>query len=122
MDTTESGKIYAAINKLELRIAKLEETRPFLVEMIEKNTASNEKLIETLSQIEITLEKFDNRIGVVENAIKQTDDKVSKISKEVEVIEEKGKFDIWAYTKTNLPWIILIVGLGASYLSKFVKF
>lgn len=125
--------LYKKVNTLTERVAELQSTRPFLRELVERNVASNEKLGETLHEVQISMahmnEKMDIQAKAFEDlkaemgeANKKTNDKIASLDKKVEAIEEKGKFDFVEYIKSNLPWIICILGLGMAYVSQHFKF
>lgn len=126
------GVLYGKVNKLEVRMEKIEATRPFLEEMIDRDTKSNEKLAEVLQDVQLSMAKMNDKMDaqalVIDSmkedfakANKQTNERIGAIGKKVDEIEEKGKFDIWDYIKKNLPWIIVVLGIGTAYASTFVK-
>lgn len=143
-DEKDIDNLYSKVNKLSDRMKEIESTRPFLKEMIERNIASNEKLSDTLHEVQMSMvrmnEKMDEqseallsmrtefeesnkktneRIGAVE---RNASDKINAVNDRVEAVEEKGKFDIHLYIKNNWPWIICILGFGILYVSKYFKF
>lgn len=143
--------LYSKVGKLDTRIAKIESTRPFLEDMIERSIVSNEKLATTMQEMQITMvklnEKMDDQAQAMEdqaNAViamreefdkanKATNEKIENVKKEtlqqiqevderVDEVEEKGKFDIWLFIKKYCPWVIVTLGLGMLYASQYVKF
>lgn len=125
--------IYSKINKLSNEVAEMKATRPFLLQMIERNIASNEKLAETLHQVQTTMVTLNEKIDTQSKALETLRDDFTEgynknnrrfleLDGKIEMIEEKGKFDIQMYIKQNWPWILILIGLGINFVSRFVKF
>lgn len=143
--------LYSKVNKIDVRLKGLEETRPFLLEMIERNIKSNEELSKTMQEVQLTMTKMNDKmdeqyrsieqikedfekatkdtnekIDGVDKRIQELEDKHQEESKEIESkmnkLEDKGKFDILEFFRKNFPWIIVCVGLGIAYASTIVKF
>lgn len=128
------------ISSIDGRLTKLESTRPYLEELIKRNSElteksieSNDKLSEALHDIKVTMtvmndkidsqgEKLEQMKHDFENTSKQTDNKIQEIEERAETFENKTKFDMLAWLKENFPWIIVFVGLGAAIASQYVKF
>ena len=111
---------------------------------MERNIASNEKLGETLNQMQTSMalmnskmdsqtEAFNDRMDAqseafeglkrdMETAGKKTEESLQAVNNRVSDIEEKSQFDIMTYIKTKLPWIIVLIGMGAMALSDKIKF
>ena len=132
-DEKDIEVIYSKINKLSNEVAEMKATRPFLLQMIERNITSNEKLAETLNQVQTTMvtlnEKIDTQSKALETLRDDFTEGYNKNSKrfleldgKIEMIEEKGKFDVQMYIKQNWPWILILIGLGINFASQFVKF
>lgn len=144
MPDGDIGTLYSKVNKLDARLTKIESTRPFLEDMIERNIASNEKLANTLQEVQISMvrmnEKMDEQSEAlrimkeefeeanfqtnkkIEEVDKKATEGIAKVGERVEEVEEKGKFDIMLFLKSNWPWILVLVGIGTLYASNFVKF
>lgn len=144
MPDGDIGTLYSKVNKLDSRLTKIESTRPFLEEMIERNVASNEKLADTLQEVQISMVKMNEKMDEQSEALKtmkkefeqanaatnrkieEVDRKategIAKVSEQVEEVEEKGKFDIYSFIKKNWPWILVLLGLGFMSISQYVKF
>ena len=144
MPENDIGTLYSKINKLDTRVTELESTRPFLKEMIERNIASNEKLSNTLQDVQISMikmnEKMDDQTESfkqlqkdfeeaskktddrIESVKKETFDKIEKVNDKVKEVEEKGKFDIILFIKANWPWIVALLGIGFLYIADKVKY
>lgn len=125
--------LYSKVNKLDARMTEIEATRPFLKEMIERNVASNEKLADTLQEVQMSMVKLNDKMEEQSEALasmkqefaeanQKTNEELSKVNNRVKEIEEKGKFDIMLFIKSNWPWITVLFGMGIYVISKFVKF
>lgn len=125
--------IYSRINKLSNEVAEIKATRPFLLQMIERNIASNEKLGETLHQVQTTMVTLNEKLDVQSKALDTLRDdftegyaknnkKFNELNCKIEEIEDKGKFDIQIYIKQNWPWILVLIGLGINFAVQFFKF
>lgn len=125
--------IYSKINKLSNEVAEMKATRPFLLQMIERNIASNEKLAETLHQVQTTMVTLNEKIDTQSKALETLRDDFTEgynknnkrfleLDGKIEMIEEKGKFDVQMYIKQNWPWILILIGLGINFASQFIKF
>lgn len=132
-DEKDIEVIYSKINKLSNEVAEMKATRPFLLQMIERNIASNEKLAETLHQVQTTMVTLNEKIDTQSKALETLRDDFTEgynknnkrfleLDGKIEMIEEKGKFDIQMYIKQNWPWILILIGLGINFASQFVKF
>ena len=132
-DEKDIEVIYSKINKLSNEVAEMKATRPFLLQMIERNIASNEKLAETLHQVQTTMVTLNEKIDTQSKALETLRDDFTEgynknnkrfleLDGKIETIEEKGKFDIQMYIKQNWPWILILIGLGINFASQFVKF
>lgn len=125
--------LYSKVNKLDARMTEIEATRPFLKEMIERNVASNEKLADTLQEVQMSMVKLNDKMEEQSEALasmkqefaeanQKTNEELSKVNNRVKEIEEKGRFDIMLFIKSNWPWITVLFGMGIYVISKFVKF
>lgn len=132
-DEKDIEVIYSKINKLSNEVAEMKATRPFLLQMIERNIASNEKLAETLHQVQTTMMTLNEKIDTQSKALETLRDDFTEgynknnkrfleLDGKIETIEEKGKFDVQMYIKQNWPWILILIGLGINFASQFVKF
>lgn len=144
MSEGDIGTLYGKVSKLDARMTKIESTRPFLEDMIKRNISSNEKLVETLQEVQISMIKMNEKMDEqaiaiqtmreefekvndqtnqkIEAVDKKASEGIARIGEKVEEVEEKGKFDIIIFLKTNWPWIVCLFGLGFLYVTKFVKF
>ena len=124
--------LYGKVQKLDTRVTKLESIHPFIEEMVQKNTAIEEKLTEAMNSVQISIikmgEKIDRQSSTMESikkdvikADEKLTEKFQKVEKRIDTIEEKGKFDILLYIKENWPLIIIILGLGIAYVRDYIK-
>lgn len=129
----ETSKIYAKLDDHDHRITKLESTRPFLQDLIQRSVKSNEILTQTMQDVQMSMVKLNDKMDEqaqemkemkadFERANKATADKLSTVESKVTTLEEVGKFDIRAYLKHNFPWIVVVLGMGVLYVSQYVKF
>ena len=141
--TDDIAVLYSKCNKLDARVTKIEAASPFLEEMIARNVASNEKLGNTLQEIQISMVKMNEKMDEqsialtamkaeleetskatnarIDDVDKKVSQRIQQVDTRVDNIEEKGKFDITLYLKTNWPWILIVLGLGIAYVSQMVK-
>lgn len=135
--------LYGKVNKLDVRVTKLESTRPYLKEMIERDIKSNEHLAETLQDVQVSMTKMNTKMDENAKALeemreqfsetsKATAERIDKIdkdttasikavSKKVDGLEDKTKFDILDYIKKNWPLILILLGIGGMAISSFIR-
>lgn len=129
----ETSKIYAKLDDHDHRITKLESTRPFFQDLIQRSVKSNEILTKTMQDVQMSMVKLNDKMDEqaremkemkadFEKANKATADKLTTVESKVTILEEAGKFDIQAYLKHNFPWIVVVLGMGILYVSQYVKF
>lgn len=129
----ETSKIYAKLDDHDHRITKLESTRPFLQDLIQRSVKNNELLTQTMQDVQMSMVKLNDKMDEqaremkemkadFEKANKATADKLTTVESKVTILEEAGKFDIQAYLKHNFPWIVVVLGMGILYVSQYVKF
>lgn len=134
MDTVKDiQNICEKINNIDVRLAKMESTRPFLEDMIERNIVTNEKLAKTLRDVQLSMVSLNEKMKEQSEAIdlirnefsdvsQEIDDRITKIDYKVEKVKDKGKFDILGYLQLQWPTIVILIGAGSLYLSKYIKF
>lgn len=133
MVENEVTNIYSKINTLDSRLSKMEATQPFLQDLIERSITSNEKLGEVLQQVQLAIGSINLKIDAqaeslnamkedFEKTNKNIEDRIGGIDSKIRAVEDKGKFDIWAFVKTYFPWIVVLLGVGVYGVSQFVKF
>lgn len=129
----ENSKIYAKLDDHEHRLTTLESTRPYLQDLIERSIKSNEVLTTTMQDVRVSMVKLSDKMDEqsqemkamktdFEKANKNTNEKLSIVESKVVTLEDAGKFDMRNWLKYNFPWIIVIIGIGMLWVSKFVKF
>lgn len=145
------GNIYSKIEKINARLTAIEETRPFLKEIIERNTKTNEELSKTLQEVQTTMVQLNSKMDEqsktieamkidMEKAAQATNERIEEVNRkvqgledkhdhdatlltsEVEKLEIKGKFDIMEFIKKYFPWIVVGIGYIVFYFSNFIKF
>lgn len=142
-DEKDVDVLYGKINKLDVRVTKLESTRPYLEEMIERDIKSNEHLAETLQEVQMSMTRMNTKMDENAKALeemreqfaeanKATTERIEKIDKDttasikavsqkVDGLEDKTKFDILDYIKKNWPLILILLGIGGVAVSSFFK-
>ena len=129
----ENSKIYAKLDDHDHRITKLESTRPYLQDLIDRSITSNEVLTQTMQDVQLSMVKLNDKMDrqssemakmkeSFDAANKKTDEKLSVVENKVNALEDAGKFDIRAFLKRNWPWICTIIGFGGLYVAQFVQF
>lgn len=129
----ENSKIYAKLDDHEHRLTTLESTRPYLQDLIERSIKSNEVLTTTMQDVRVSMVKLSDKMDEqsqemkamktdFEKANKNTSEKLSIVESKVVTLEDAGKFDMRNWLKHNFPWIIVIIGIGMLWVSKFVQF
>lgn len=133
MDDGDNSKIYAKLDDHDHRITKLESTRPYLRDLINRNIKSNELLTQTMQDVQMSMVKLNDKMDrqtdemakmqeSFDAANAKTNQKLSAVETKVSALEDAGKFDIRAFFKKNWPWICALIGMGGLYVSQFVKF
>ena len=129
----EISKLYEKVDNLDQRITKIEATQPFLTEILEKNVKTNERLAETLQDIQLSMVTMNSKIDSQAQALeamkhdfdeagKKTDERINTVMEKVRTIDVEGQFNIREFLKKNFIWLALVLGLGIAYLSSFVSF
>lgn len=124
--------IYKRLNNIDKRLVEIESTRPFLKEMVDKNVSVSELLGETMQEVQYFMRALNKKMELQSTSIKEireefnilsdrTNDKIDEVSKKIQLVEDKGKFDILQYIKNNWPLILVLIGLGGAYIAKFIK-
>lgn len=118
--------LYSKFNHLDTRMTKIEATRPFLEDMIERDISAHEKLASTMHEVQMSMVGLNTEMASMKEEFAEANAKTSqeleKVSKKVSIIEEKGKFDIQLFIKNNWPWIVCLLGMGIYAISGFIKF
>lgn len=116
------GILYHKVNDLFERVTKLESTRPFMQEMIEREIKVSEKLDATLDAVQLSMvqmnAKMDEQSKAIEMLQKNSVESNKKLNNRLDDLEERGQFDFLTYIKTNLPTIILTGVVVGAYVAK----
>lgn len=124
--------IYKRLNNIDKRLVEIESTRPFLKEMVDRNISVCELLDETMQEMQYSMLALNEKMELQSTSIKEireefnilsdrTNDKIDEVSNKIQLVEDKGKFDILQYIKNNWPLILVLIGLGGAYIAKFIK-
>lgn len=124
--------IYKRLNNIDKRLVEIESTRPFLKEMVDRNVLVCELLGETMQEVQYSMLALNEKMELQFTSIKEireefnilsdrTNDKIDEVSNKIQLVEDKGKFDILQYIKNNWPLILVLIGLGGAYIAKFIK-
>lgn len=124
--------IYKRLNNIDKRLVEIESTRPFLKEMVDRNVSVCELLSKTMQEIQFSMQALNEKMETQSTFIKEireefnilsdrTNDKIDEVSNKIQLVEDKGKFDILQYIKNNWPLILVLIGLGGAYIAKFIK-
>ena len=124
--------IYKRLNNIDKRLVEIESTRPFLKEMVDRNVSVCELLSKTMQEIQFSMQALNETVETQSTSIKEireefnilsdrTNDKIDEVSNKIQLVEDKGKFDILQYIKNNWPLILVLIGLGGAYIAKFIK-
>lgn len=124
--------IYKKLNNIDKRLVEIESTRPFLKEMVDRNVSVCELLGETMQEVQYSMRALNEEMELQSTSIKEireefnilsdrTNDKIDEVSNKIQLVEDKGKFDILQYIKNNWPLILVLIGLGGAYIAKFIK-
>lgn len=124
--------IYKRLNNIDKRLVEIESTRPFLKEMVDRNVLVCELLGETMQEVQYSMRTLNEKMEFQSTSIKEireefnilsdrTNDKIDEVSNKIQLVEDKGKFDILQYIKNNWPLILVLIGLGGAYIAKFIK-
>lgn len=124
--------IYKRLNNIDKRLVEIESTQPFLKEMVDRNVLVCELLGETMQEVQYSMRALNEKMELQSTSIKEireefnilsdrTNDKIDEVSNKIQLVEDKGKFDILQYIKNNWPLILVLIGLGGAYIAKFIK-
>lgn len=121
------------ISHLQKDVAEIKATQPLLQKTLERNIETQEKLSNTLHEVQLSLvsivDKLQDQSEDIDEIKKEMDsnrnsinNKISQVEEKIESVDEEGKFNIRTFLKNYFPWIVVIVGIGANLISKYVKF
>ena len=129
----EHGRIYEKLDNHDMRLTKLESTRPYLEDLTERSIKSYESLAQTMQDVQLSMVKMNDKMDEqskslnalkedMANGNKNMSEKINIIETKVAKIDDEGKFNIRTYLKANWPWIVVIFGMGWMVASQYVKF
>lgn len=121
------------ISHLQKDVAEIKATQPLLQKTLERNIETQEKLSNTLHEVQLSLVSIVNKLQDqsedIDEIKKEMDsnrnsinNKISLVKEKIESVDEEGKFNIRTFLKNYFPWIVVMVGIGANLISKYVKF
>lgn len=110
------------VGKLENRVTAIETAQPYLKDLLDRTTKSQETMVRAVSAIEVTLSKLDNKIDTQGEKIDRQGEDIKKLTTKVDLVEDKGKIDFVGWLKSNWYWIAIVVGMGIYQVSNYVKF
>ena len=106
---------------MDKRLTLVEAELPHLKDSLDRNTKSNEKMTEVLNSLEKTMERINYTTENQEREIGENKEEINKVKIKVNELEEKGKFDISNWIKSNWPWLLitgtLAIGWATNYLN-----
>ena len=105
---------------MENRLTKMETELPHLRESLDRNTKSNDKMTEVLSSLEKTMVEINFKTKAQDNEIKENKEEINKVKIKIEQLEEKGKFDIANWIKSNWVWLAITATLGIGWATKLI--
>ena len=105
---------------MENRLVKVEAELPHLRESLDRNTKSNEKMTDVLNSLEKTMIQINHKTETQDNEIKENKKEIDQVKTKVEQLEEKGKFDIANWIKSNWPWLLITATLGIGWATKLI--
>ena len=108
------------VASMENRLIKMETELPHLRESLDRNTKSNDKMSEVLSSLEKTMVEINFKTKAQDNEIKENKEEINKVKTKVEELEEKGKFDITNWIKSNWVWLAITATLGIGWATKII--
>lgn len=124
--------IYKRLDNIDKRLVEIESTRPFLKEMVDRNASVCELLSEIMQEAQYSMRALNEKMELQSTSIKEirekfnilsdrTNDKIDEVSNKIQLVGDKGKFDILQYIKNNWPLILVLISLGGAYIAKFIK-
>ena len=105
---------------LDDRVSKLEDSYTELHEKVAVNEQKFICALESLKGLPEALQGLKDSTVEMKHELNQNTMKVNALSDRVEKIDEKGKFDIMNFTKSNWPWITMVLLLGMAYAQNFI--
>lgn len=104
---------------LDDRVSKLEDSYTELHEKVAVNEQKFICALESLKGLPEALQGLKDSTVEMKHELNENTKKVNALSDRVEKIDEKGKFDIMNFTKSNWPWISVLIIFGLTYASNY---
>ena len=122
-----------AVAELQKDVTEIKTTQPFLQDMLRRNTEANEKLVATLHEVDKSMvainDKLDTQsqdIATIKQEMDETTDrldgKIQEVKKQVDTVDDDGKFNIRIFLKEYFPWIVVLIGVGIHALGNHISF
>lgn len=129
----EITEIKKAVSELEKDMTEIKTSQPFLREMLKRNTEANEKLVETLHEVDKSMiainDKLDTQskdIASIKQEMDETqvkfDQKIYKVEERLHTVDDEGKLNIRIFFRNYFPWIVVLLGAGANLLAHYFAF
>lgn len=129
----EIAEMKGNISSLQKDVTEIKATQPLLQKTLEKNIETQEKLSDTLHEVQLSLVSIVDQLNVQSHDIneikKEMDEnrtsiysRISNVEEKIDNVDEEGKFNIRGFIKQYFPWIVVIIGIGANLIAKYVKF
>ena len=77
-------------------------------------------MTEVLSSLEKTMVEINFKTKAQDTEIKENKEEINKVKTKVEQLEEKGKFDIANWIKSNWVWLAITATLGIGWATKII--
>lgn len=110
------------VGKVENRVTALETAKPYMEDLMKRSIKVNEELSNTMVEVKDAMIELKTQIKGQDERLRSMEIKINKLNEKVDIVEDEGKFSIVGWLKKEWPWIVVIIGVGALYVSKFVKF
>lgn len=129
----EIRELKGDIKTLQTDVAEIKGTQPLLKNMFERNITVQEKLTETLHEVEKSMVSINDKVDAqskdiasIKNEMDETTDrinhKINKVEDRIRTVDEEGKFNIRKFFQNYFPWIVVLVGIGAHFASELFNF
>ncbi|MGL4453660.1 MAG: hypothetical protein ACRCTZ_21080 [Sarcina sp.] len=115
---SEFDEIKNKLNKHDGDISDLKISMALNTQITQTNNEVTKELSSTLKEISGTMCQLCGDMKNATNDMNEIKDDFRGLRKQVEEMQEKGKFDIMTWIKSNFIWIAIMVTLGIVYLQK----
>jgi len=129
----EIRELKGDIKTLQADVAEIKGTQPLLKDMFERNITVQEKLTETLHEVEKSMVSINDKVDAqskditsikeeMDETTNRINHKINKVEDKIRTVDEEGKFNIRKFFQNYFPWIVVLVGIGAHFASKLFNF